>query len=97
MSVSTRFDRSFPLAVLLFKYFHASGQFTKNFRIAAVFFFINIENGLLSSKSPGSSNISFYFLSLQEQRVNISRAFYDWVRECHENHDKQVMLVRRKF
>ena len=69
----------------------------KTSELVQFFFFINIENGLLSSKSPGSSNISFYFLSLQEQRVNISRAFYDWVRECHENHDKQVMLVRRKF
>ncbi|RMX48106.1 hypothetical protein pdam_00002687 [Pocillopora damicornis] len=29
----------------------------------------------------------------QEQRVNISRAFYDWVRECHENHDKQVKFL----
>ena len=25
--------------------------------------------------------------------MNISRAFYDWVRECHENHDKQVMMA----
>ena len=45
-------------SVLLFKYFHVSGQFTKNFRIAAVLFFINIVNGLLSSKSPGSSNFT---------------------------------------
>ncbi|XP_044184398.1 structural maintenance of chromosomes flexible hinge domain-containing protein 1-like [Acropora millepora] len=29
----------------------------------------------------------------QEQRVNISRAFQDWVRECHENHDKQVQFI----
>ena len=29
--------------------------------------------------------------------MNISRAFYDWVRECHENHDKQVMLAEMKM
>lgn len=29
----------------------------------------------------------------QEQRVNISRAFLDWVRESHENHDKQVQFM----
>ena len=29
--------------------------------------------------------------------MNISRAFYDWVRECHENHDRQVMLGEMKI
>lgn len=29
----------------------------------------------------------------QEQRVNIARAFHDWVKECHENHDKQVKFI----
>ncbi|KAK3699756.1 hypothetical protein QZH41_015606, partial [Actinostola sp. cb2023] len=26
----------------------------------------------------------------QEQRVQISKAFHDWIKECHENHDKQI-------
>lgn len=37
-------------------------------------------------------NLSSFLFCCKEQRVNIARAFYDWVRECHENHDKQVKL-----
>ncbi len=30
----------------------------------------------------------------QEQRAQISRAFHDWIKECHESHDKQVCLEK---
>ena len=43
-------------SVLLFKYFHVSGQFTKNFRIAAVFFLKHSEWITFIYKCPGSSN-----------------------------------------
>ena len=34
--------------------------------------------------------LPLWFFVLQEQRVQIARAFHDWIRECHELHDKQV-------
>ena len=35
-------------------------------------------------------SFAYFSFCYKEQRVNIARAFHDWVRECHENHDKQV-------
>ena len=32
----------------------------------------------------------------QEQRAQISRAFHDWIKECHESHDKQVKFSNFK-
>ncbi|XP_046854704.1 structural maintenance of chromosomes flexible hinge domain-containing protein 1-like isoform X2 [Xenia sp. Carnegie-2017] len=32
----------------------------------------------------------------QEQRAQISRAFNDWIKECHESHDKQVKFFNFK-
>lgn len=41
--------------------------------------------------------LSSFPFCCKEQRVNIARAFYDWVRECHENHDKQVRKISILF
>ena len=44
--------------------------------------------------------ILFIVLSLspfQEQRAQISRAFHEWIRECHDAHDKQVRFIIISF
>ena len=33
----------------------------------------------------------------QEQRALISRAFHEWIRECHDAHDKQVRFIIISF
>ncbi|EDO36680.1 predicted protein [Nematostella vectensis] len=47
----------------------------------------------LEGKLKDKSTIYNRVVLGQEQRVQISRAFHDWIRECHENHDKQVKFI----
>uniref|UniRef100_A0A6P8HCY5 Structural maintenance of chromosomes flexible hinge domain-containing protein 1-like isoform X2 n=1 Tax=Actinia tenebrosa TaxID=6105 RepID=A0A6P8HCY5_ACTTE len=44
----------------------------------------------LEVKLKDKNTIFNRVVSSQEQRVQISKAFHDWIKECHENHDKQI-------